>query len=198
MSGLDWEQVKRGREMAGRRLLPLHRIPMIRDSRMLLLQLAREGDRLLDVGANDRNVGRFLKDRQPHIHYFSFDIDRSLPHDYYALDAIDKQFELSCLFDVIEHLPPGGQLLITTPNVDHPVRFWRDCTHVTPFRYDELAGFLTAAGYDDVRIWRVGRMKWQDRLRRIWAAPVLRLLGIDYAPTILAIGRNKNGRKKDD
>ena len=97
----------------------------------------------MDVGANDRNVEALLNARGVKVDYRSFDMDRSLPHDYYDLAQVDRQFSLILIFDVIEHLvptdvatllgrvrdllQPGGRILISTPNVDHPVRFWRDC-----------------------------------------------------------------------
>lgn len=207
MTGMEWEKVKHFREAAARKLKPLHRYPVVPDSRQMLLDRAPSSGSLLDVGANDRNVERYLKSRGATLKYYSCDVDRSLPHDFYDLDEVTINFDQSSLFDVIEHvspevamdilkkihghLKPGGQLFVTTPNVDHPTRFWRDCTHITPFRFDELAGFLMAAGFEDIEIYRVARLKWQDRLRRLWAGPMLRLLGADFAPTILLIGVRK-------
>lgn len=205
MTDIPWQEVHAARAQAARTLKPLHRCPLVADSRQVLLRELVPGASLLDVGANDRNVERYLRGKGADVRYFSCDIDRTLSHDYYGLDEVDRRFDAACLFDVIEHvsptqalsmlagihrlLEPGGRVLVTTPNVDHPTRFWRDATHITPFRYDELAGFLIAAGFTDVRILRVARLKWQDRLRRLWAAPVLRLLGIDFAPSILALAR---------
>lgn len=202
--GIGWERIREARERAGRALRPLHRYPVVGDSRQVLVQQVKEGDAILDIGANDRNVERYLAAHAVPVQYFSCDIDRSLHHDYHDLGDIDRSFDVACMFDVIEHvsprtamdminsaftlLRPGGRLLVSTPNVDHPTRFWRDSTHITPFRYDELAGFMIAAGFEDIRIMRIARLRWQDRIRRIWAAPVLRLLRIDYAPSILAIG----------
>jgi SAM-dependent methyltransferase len=204
MTSTDWESIRNARETAARTLKPLRRYPVVPDSRRVLLRNLREGDLVLDVGANDRNVERYLQAHNAPARYFSCDVDRTLHHDYYSLDDVDQTFDVVCLFDVIEHLPvpvardmvkqllglvrPGGQIYITTPNVDHPTRFWRDCTHITPFRYDELAGVLIAAGFADIQVLRIARLKWQDRLRYVLAAPTLRLLGIDFAPSILLIG----------
>lgn len=204
---IDWQKIKVARECAARSLKPLHKTPLIHDSRDFLLKKTADGSSLLDVGANDRNLEKAIQRSARKIDYFSCDIDRSLPHDYYDLSTVDRQFEVICLFDVIEHLHPeiamnvleqifrllvpGGLVYVTTPNVDHPTRFWRDCTHITPFRYDELAGFVSAAQFDDVEVWRIARYKWQDRLRHVLARPVLRLLGIDFAPSILVVGKKK-------
>lgn len=205
MANISWEKIRESRSLAARILKPLHRYPVIKDSRELLFRYAKSDAALLDVGANDRNLERTLARNNKKLNYFSCDIDRSLRHDYYDLGQIDRTFDIACLFDVIEHVPPpdafdmlekinallnpGGMLMVSTPNVDHPTRFWRDCTHITPFRYDELAGFLIAAGFSNIEIWRVCRMRWQERLRLIFAAPTLRLLGVDYCPSIVVVGR---------
>jgi SAM-dependent methyltransferase len=205
MTATDWEVIRNARETAARSLKPLRRYRVVPDSRRVLLSNLRDGDLVLDVGANDRNVERYLKEHSAPARYFSCDVDRTLHHDYYSLDEVDRTFDVVCLFDVIEHLQvpiardmvkklfgvlgPGGKLYVSTPNVDHPTRFWRDCTHITPFRYDELAGLMIGAGFTDIQVFRIARMKWQDRLRYVLAAPTLRLLGIDFAPSILLIGK---------
>jgi SAM-dependent methyltransferase len=197
---INWSRVRTGRDAANRKLPPLRCIPMVDSVRSLLLKTFRSGDEILDIGANDRNVELLLRTRNAKIEYRSFDADHSMPHDYYDLATIDRQFSLILIFDVIEHLTPtdaaallsrvwdlllpAGRILISTPNVDHPVRFWRDCTHITPFRYDELSGFLMESGFTGIEVFRLKKMKIKDWLRYAIAQPVLRLLDIDFAPGI--------------
>jgi 2-polyprenyl-3-methyl-5-hydroxy-6-metoxy-1,4-benzoquinol methylase len=173
---------------------------MVDSVRSLLLKTLRGGDEILDIGANDRNVEVLLRAHSSKAEYRSFDADHSMPHDYYDLATVDKKFSLILIFDVIEHLTPtdaaallgrvwdllipAGRVLISTPNVDHPVRFWRDCTHITPFRYDELSGFLMETGFTEIEVFRIKKMKVKDWLRYAIAQPVLRLLDIDFAPGI--------------
>lgn len=197
---INWSRVRKGRDAANRELPPLRRLPLEDSGRSLLLKTVSKGDQILDIGANDRNVEALLNARGVKVDYRSFDMDRSLPHDYYDLAQVDRQFSLILIFDVIEHLmptdvatlldrvrdllQPGGRILVSTPNVDHPVRFWRDCTHITPFRYDELSGFLMVSGFIEIEVFRLKKMKAKDWLRYAIAQPVLRLLDIDFAPGI--------------
>ncbi len=84
-------------------------------------------------------------------------------------------------------LKKGGIFIASTPNVCHPVVFWRDCTHITPFRYDELYGMLTQAGFSGVQIYRTGTFSLKDRLVALLYRPLLRLLRMDFAPGIAAV-----------
>lgn len=75
------------------------------------------------------------------------------------------------MFEVVEHmeidevkrvfskvrkaLSSGGLFFVSTPNVYHPVRFWRDSSHITPFAYDELVGLLISADFSDFRVYRI-------------------------------------------
>jgi len=201
---MDWSRIREGREKAAQMLPPILRLPIVRSPRDVLLRLVRDGESLLDVGANDRNVKGFLADAGLDVQYFSFDIDRSLPHDYYELSAVDRKFDVVVIFEVIEHIPleearelifrtqdlvlPGGRVILSTPNVCHPVRFWRDCTHVTPFRYDELAGLLLSAGFSKCEVFRVYNMRWRRRLWSIVFRPLLSLLDIDFATGVVVTG----------
>ena len=206
MSLMEWNGIMKGRKLASERLPHILRLPLVGSGRDLLLKFLKKGSSVLDMGANDRNVGRFLKERGVEVEYLSFDVDRSLEHDYYNLKDIDRTFDAVVLFDVIEHmsvkeaaaclsearrlLKKGGVLVVSTPNVCHPVVFWRDCTHITAFRYDELYGLMASAGFEDIRIYRCGSFSLRDRLVAFLLSPVLRLLRMDYAPGIVAVGMN--------
>ena len=208
---INWSRVRAGRDAAARKLPPLRRLPIEESVRSLLLKMVSDDDHILDIGANDRNIQSLLQARGTNADYRSFDMDRSLPHDYYHLAEVNRQFSLILIFDVIEHLTPtdvstllnrvrelllpSGRVLISTPNVDHPVRFWRDCTHITPFRYDELSGFLFASGFENIEVFRLKKMKVKDWLRYLVAQPVLRLLDIDFAPGIAVRARLSTSKK---
>lgn len=200
-----WSEVTRGRQ-AAHSLPPILRLPLARDGRELLLGFLRNGVSLLDIGAHDRNLQRFIEAQGFTISYASLDVDRSREHDYYELSSVDRSFDIVVAFDVVEHmtvgeamecfrrvqrdlLKPGGVFLVGTPNVSHPVVFWRDCTHITPFRYDELYGLLAAAGFSRIEIIRCGRFSLRDRVTALCFRPLLKLLRLDFAPGITAIAR---------
>jgi len=206
MSFTGWNKIMSGRRLASGKLPHVLKLPIISAGRDLLPGLLKRGESLLDMGANDRNVERFLKEKGVEAEYLSFDVDRSLIHDYYDLSEIDRIFDAAVLFEVIEHmsvkeavdclagarslLKAGGVLVVSTPNVCHPVVLWRDCTHMTAFRYDELYGLLSSAGFEDIQVYRCGSFSLRDRLVAAVFRPLLRLLRIDYAPGIVAVGRN--------
>ena len=157
---------------------------------------------ILDVGASDRQLERKLANVAPLVVYKSQDIDRGRPHDYYDTAAIRDTFDLVVSSEVIEHLDaaakiafvqdlyrlvaPGGWVVLTTPNAQHPTVFWRDFTHICPIHHLDLAGLLGRAGFTNVKIVRLTRMNVLKRLRAWWYGGLLRMLHCDYAQTILA------------
>jgi SAM-dependent methyltransferase len=201
MPKIEWSTVRAGRDQAVANLKPILKQPLIASTIDLINTVVKEGDLLLDVGANNRNLEKALQAPGQRVEYYSYDIDRSLPHDYYNLSEITRQFDVITILEVIEHIPPGdvaklfqraaellkpgGNIIVSTPNVCHPVRFWRDCTHITPFRYDELAGLLYTAGFTGIEIFRLRKMRLKDWLRYWVSLPTLRLLDIDFAPGIV-------------
>jgi len=161
---------------------------------------------VLEVGAGNRGLGERLLKEFPSVVYRSMDVDRTYRHDYYSLDEVGEQFDLVIMIEVIEHLTldegvalltkarrllnPGGVVLLTTPNVFHPTRYWADCTHRTFYPYDDLAGILRWIGYVDVRAFRVYNAPFFSRWLTIHAVRhVHRYLGIDFALSILVEGR---------
>ncbi len=138
------------------------------------------------------------------VQYQSMDIDRSHEHDFFSLEEIQGEFDAIVCFEVVEHmtprmalqlfttahqcLRPQGRLFVSTPNVYHPMSFWSDCTHVTPFRIRHLAGWMSRAGFRHLEGYRVVKMTWKKRLRYWRYRGLLRLLNIDFAPGIVVVG----------
>ena len=132
------------------------------------------------------------------------DIDREQVHDFYTLDEIQESFDVVFLFEVIEHLDlkegirllkrihgllnPGGRLILTTPNVFNPNRYWRDATHRVAYCYDELAGLLMAHRFQIRAMYRTYSDAFFRYLFRVYVmAPLHRYLGIDFAKSILIV-----------
>jgi 2-polyprenyl-3-methyl-5-hydroxy-6-metoxy-1,4-benzoquinol methylase len=137
------------------------------------------------------------------------DVDRDQFHDFYSLEEIRETFDVVFLFEVIEHLDleegvkvlekvydllnGGGRLILTTPNVFNPSRFWRDATHKVAYCYDELGGLLLAHGFQIKAMYRTYNDAFHRYLFRLYVmAPLHRYLGIDFAKSILVIAEKKS------
>ncbi|MEW6683055.1 MAG: class I SAM-dependent methyltransferase [Nitrospirota bacterium] len=201
-----WSVLYRHRVEARGRLGDIWDLPIVKRYFDRITANLATHSRVLEVGAGSRGLAARLSGPFPQVVYRSMDIDRTHDHDYYDLAAITERFDAIVLVEVIEHLAlsdgidlldrlkglltPGGTIILTTPNVLHPTRYWGDCTHKTFYRYDEIAGILEGLGYRDVRVSRVYNAPFLQRWLRLHVGVYLhRYLDIDFAPTIVAEGR---------
>lgn len=169
-----------------------------------MLQHIRDGEKVLDIGASNRNLEGRLKRYYPNLIYRSMDVDQTQWHDYYRLEDIQETYDVVFLFEVIEHLPleegmemvekiyellqEGGRFFLTTPNIFNPGRYWRDATHKQAYCYDELGGILIAQGFSIKEMYRTYSDAFHRYLFRVYVmAPLHRYLGIDFAKSILIV-----------
>ena len=203
---VDWTLINKAKNLAEDQLdQPILKLPIIRDYREPLRAFLRPGMKLLDVGANDRSLKTYLDHSLNFaVAYKSMDVDRSHEHDFHSLEEIQERFDAIGCFEVVEHMPPGmalelfqrayqlldpkGRIFVSTPNVYHPMSFWSDATHVTPFRIRHLAGWLATAGFSRFWGYRVCNLNWKRRWRSWRYRGLLRLLNLDFAPGILVVG----------
>lgn len=210
---LCWSKVFEYRDRIHRRYPEIWDLKILRKRFPLVLQILRDGDRVLDIGASNRALEARLKNHYPHLIYKSMDIDRSQFHDYYTLEEIHEPFDAILLFEVIEHLSleegvkmlgriyhllkEGGRLTLTTPNIFNPSRFWRDATHRQAYAYDELGGLLMSQGFEINAMYRTYNDALHRYLFRVYVmAPLHRYLGIDFAKSIFIVAtkETKNPR----
>jgi cyclopropane fatty-acyl-phospholipid synthase-like methyltransferase len=184
-------------------------IQILRKRFPLMLENIRDGEKVLDIGASNRDLEGRLKRHYLNLVYKSMDIDQEQFHDFYSLEEIQESFDVVFLFEVIEHLDleegvellkrtydllnEGGRLILTTPNVFNPSRFWRDATHKVAYCYDELGGLLLAQGFQIKAMYRTYSDAVHRYLfRRYVMASLHRYLGIDFAKSILVIAEKKS------
>jgi cyclopropane fatty-acyl-phospholipid synthase-like methyltransferase len=203
---IDWTLINQAKNLVEQQIPePILKIKIVPDYRDPLIKFLRAHMRVLDIGANDRSLKAFIE-QQSHLpfEYKSMDVDRTYEHDFYDLTAIQGKYDAITCFEVIEHMPPGlglellrqahrllvpnGRLFVSTPNVYHPMSFWSDSTHITPYRIRHLAGWMASAGFVKVWGYRVCRMNWRKRLRAWRYRGLLRLLNLDFAPGVVVIG----------
>lgn len=209
----SWSKLFEYRDQIHRRYPEVWDLKILRKRFPLMVENIRDGEKILDIGASNRNLEDRLKRYFPNLIYKSMDVDCEQPHDYYGLEDVREPFDVIFLFEVIEHLPlgegihllkkiysllnNGGRLILTTPNVFNPGRFWRDATHRQAYCYDELGGILLAQGFHIKNMYRTYSDAFHRYLFRVYVmAPLHRYLGIDFAKSILIVaikGKNNLG-----
>jgi len=210
---ISWSKLFDHREHIHRMYRDIWDIRILRKRFPLMLETIQDGEKVLDIGASNRNLQDRLKRHFPRLIYKSMDVDREQFHDFYSLEEIQESFDVVFLFEVIEHLGleegvqllkrvygflnEGGRLILTTPNVFNPSRFWRDATHRVAYCYDELGGLLLAQGFQVKVMYRTYSDAFHRYLFRLYVmAPLHRYLGIDFAKSILVIAEKRSNRGK--
>jgi SAM-dependent methyltransferase len=205
---ISWSKLFEYRDQIHQHYPKIWDLKILRKRFPLMVKMIRDGEKILDIGASKRNFQERLMHYFPKLIYKSMDIDREQFHDFYSLNEIKESFDVVLLFDVIEHLnleegiqllrkiydllQEGGRLILLTPNIYNPSRFWRDVTHKVAYCYDELGGLLIAQGFQIKAMYRTYSDAFHRYLFRLYVmAPLHRYLGIDFAKSILVIAEKK-------
>jgi SAM-dependent methyltransferase len=204
----SWSQLYNARRSIQKRFPSIWEIPIKKKTLDVLKNLVKEGDSILDVGSCNRHLKTDLEMYLSNIRYKSMDVDRHNYHDYYKMSDIQETFDVIVMLECIEHLTledgllmlneihrvlkKGGLLVLSTPNTFHPNRYW-ECTHKIPFRYDELGGFIETCGFSTEEIYRIYNDSFFPRLFRLYiAAPIHQYFCIDFARSVMLVGRKKS------
>ena len=204
----SWSKLFEYREQIHKMYRDIWDMKILRKRFPLMVRMIGDGEKILDIGASNRNLEKRLKRHFPNLIYKSMDIDREQVHDFYSMEEIRETFDVVFLFEVIEHLEleegvrllqrsydllhEGGRLILTTPNIFNPSRFWRDATHRVAYCYDELGGLLLSRGFSIAAMYRTYNDVFHRYLFRVYVmAPVHRYLGIDFAKSILIVAEKK-------
>jgi len=203
----SWSELYHYRQLVKKAYPNIWSVPVIKKEMSRLLAIISNGFRVLEVGAGDRRFGRKLLVLRPDIEYRSFDIDRKTQQDWYEIKDIKGEFDCIYAFELIEHLTPedglallrslrgllreNGTLLLGTPNLYHPHRYWGDITHKTPYKYEELGGMMLMAGFEHPSVYRI----YNDAILRRWfklnvGIFLHRYLDIDFSGTVLIEARS--------
>jgi len=169
-------------------------------------------ERVLDIGASDGRFGRRLA---PGVTYRTLDPDPEVAADYRDVAEPEAaSFDVVTCFEMIEHvtleearlvlagawraLRPGGRLFLSTPNVHHPWAYLRSATHRTPFCYDELGGLLLLVGFEMDALFRCHKDAPLKGAFRALAYPLYRVVGVDFAKSILAVAHRPAGSTRPE
>jgi len=141
-----------------------------------LLSAARNAVSVLDYGAGDLRLKKFILANGFTGIYRTFDIGPEYEYDYRHVEDIDASFDLIFCLEVIEHmelekavemiaflikkLKDNGRLILTTPNIHHINHFWKtDVTHIRPYPYENLIAIMLDAGFSHVDLYRIVQWK---------------------------------------
>jgi SAM-dependent methyltransferase len=210
---ISWSRLFDHRSEVHRKYHDIWDLKILRKRFPLMLKTIQDGEKVLDIGASNRNLQERLKRHYPSLIYKSMDVDREQFHDFYSLEEIRESFDVVFLFEVIEHLDfevgvqllkrvydflnEGGRLILTTPNIFNPSRFWRDATHKVAYCYDELGGLLLAQGFQIKAMYRTYSDAFHRYFFRLYVmAPLHQYLGIDFAKSILVIAEKRSSQGK--
>jgi SAM-dependent methyltransferase len=206
MDAIKWSEQLRLRERVHEKYPEVWTLKIVKRRLPIILQYLRDGEALLEVGASNRELEGRIRKYYPKALYKSMDIDPSYSHDYSSFEEIKETFDMVLLFEVIEHLDleegremmriiyrilnPGGRVILTTPNVYTPGRYWKDVTHQTAYHYEELGGLLLNLNFEILEICRVFNEPLVSYLAKVYLfSPVFRFLGIDFTKSILIVAR---------
>lgn len=198
----SWSLLYEYRNKTRKQIPDFWKIKIIKNELEGILKVVKDEDKILEIGASKRHLERALRKQRPNIIYKSLDIDKRLPQDYYSLNDIKEQFDVVIMIEVIEHLileegikllkkireflKENGKLVLTTPNIYHPTRYFFDASHKVPYCYDEIGGILLFLGFKNIRVYRLFNDDFFRRLFRLYIGKYLhKFLDVDFALSIL-------------
>jgi SAM-dependent methyltransferase len=203
MTPFNWSGLYGSRQSVLREFPSIWRLPVVKKELDRLVPNVKSGASVLEIGAGDRRFRDKLRSIVGDFDYKSMDIDTDTEQDYYSVADIEGKYDLIYMFELIEHLSvedgfgllrkcagllkPGGRILIGTPNLYHPHRYFGDVTHVTPYKYEELGALMSMSGFRPTGFYRVYNDAFISRIIKLTLGSVIhKYLDIDFAPNILA------------
>jgi len=203
---IPWSQLYQARREVQKRYKRIWDVPIAKRYNRVLFDYGQDGVSVLEIGAGDRGLGKRISEVWPTATYKSLDIDRTHQHDFYSLEDITGEYDIICMFEVIEHVRPeqawgmlrkcrevlktGGLFFATTPNIYYPPNYLRDATHITPWCYDELGAIAHMAGFNVQQLYRLYNDSLGGKLmHRVLMYPLHKAMGIDFSKQIMLVAR---------
>ncbi|OGP79281.1 MAG: hypothetical protein A2V86_08610 [Deltaproteobacteria bacterium RBG_16_49_23] len=203
---VPWSEQFHWRHRIHRQYPEVWDLRIVRKRLPFILKYLKDGETVLDVGAYHRELGGRIKKHYPQVLYKSLDIDPFYQHDYYSFEEIKERFDMVLLFDVIEHLDwaegrkmvgkifeilkPGGRVILTTPNIYTPGRYWKDLSHRTPYHYEELGALFLSNRFNSIELYRLFNAPFLKYVMKVYFfTPFFRFFTLDFTNSILLMAR---------
>lgn len=201
---VPYSALSQGRREAFERFGTIYDLPIMRSAYEYLKQ-HYQGGLVLDVGAG---IEHYLQKVLgiDNAAYHSLDSDPSGRFTYADISEIplEQQYQWIVLNQVVEHLTvaetadllstlrnhleESGNMLITTPNVSHPNRYWGDPTHVTHWNYGALYAICRVTNLQVTRIYRYSKHRGPlDPLSWIIERVMRHLYQVDWCQSIMLV-----------
>ncbi len=201
---VPYSALSQGRREAFERFGAIYDLPVLRSAYGYLKQ-HYQGGLVLDIGAG---VKHYLQqvlglddtayhslDNDPSGHFTYVDIAHIPPEQRYRWIVLNQVVEhltieeaASLLSALRSHLDEDGEMFITVPNISHPIRYWGDPTHVTPWSYAALYAICRVAKLQVTQIYRYSKHRGPlDPLSWIVERIMRHLYQIDWCQSILLI-----------
>jgi len=201
----SYSQITGWRPEFGTRFGPTLKLPVAR-SPYEVCRRAYTGGTVLDIGAGvDKPLATYLDLTGQNYH--SVDTDPAASCDFRSIEEVPASsgYDLIVLNQVLEHLTvsealgllrcagtrlvDGGTIVASVPNMQHPVRYWGDATHVTPWPVDDFYGLFKCADLDVKGVFRSGKrhLSWNPIVRYLTMA-MCRQFRVDWCDTTIISG----------
>jgi hypothetical protein len=182
-------------------------LPIANPTRIGRDLFAKEKGNVLDFGCGMNSLTKRGL-RIPDSNYFTLDSDPDGQFDFASLSDIPqgKRFSLVVMNQVIEHirfqqtlalmkqlrpyLTTDGHLIITVPNMSHPVRYWGDIDHVTTWTHEDIYGLLKNSGFGVVNFGRYNKRRLPfNPIKRYVVKTVCDVFRVDWCDSLFCMAR---------
>jgi len=181
----------------------------LKDNKKLIAKTIKDAKKVLDIGAGDLRMKRYLHEVAFKGKYFSMDNNKKSCYDFHDINKIGSNYDAVLLLELIEHLyldtgieylkkaveatQPGGIVVISTPNIDCVGHLWSsDITHIQHYPLRDLCALLLSLGCENkfyvhktYMRYFYGRAKILEPLNKI----LRKILRIDYEQGILIFAK---------
>ena len=203
----QYNQHVKWRAACGEQFGSIHQLPILKIYKTLKGLIGESNGLILDFGCgvakNHKKIYGIEDGR-----YLTLDNDPDGTFDFQSIKDIpkSKKFDIVILSEVIEHIPfnecmqlvadlssvitSGGRIFVTVPNIHHPVRYWGDIDHVTPWSFEDLYGLFRNIGFEVAVLGRFNKHRYPiNPVRRFIVQTVCNVFRVDWCDSIIGIAK---------